>query len=125
MVWNNNIIDLEHWYVQCPRDWTKGFIVYILRKFHSDAMYSCIWIRVPYEREWIQYKSLYFSNGVIGVYDPSNAQYGNMLRIEFEDPLEVLKIECGLCFSFLNQFDLGIENEEVIAGIEKVAKIKQ
>ena len=47
-----------------------------------------------------------------------------MLRIEFEDPLDALTMECGLCFSFLNQFDFGIENEEVIAGIKKIAKIK-
>ena len=47
-----------------------------------------------------------------------------MLRIEFENPLDALTIECGLCFSFLNQFELGMENEEVIAGIEKIAKIK-
>ena len=87
-------------------------------------MDSCIWIRVSNDREWTQYNSLYFSNGVIGVYDPSNAQYGGMLRVEFEDPLDALTIECGLCFSFLNQFELGMENEEVIAGIEKIAKIK-
>ena len=47
-----------------------------------------------------------------------------MLRIEFEDPLDALTMEYGLCFSFLNQFDFGIENEEVIAGIKKIAKIK-
>ena len=47
-----------------------------------------------------------------------------MLRIEFEDPLDALTIERGLCFSFLNQFDFGIENEEIIAGIKKIAKIK-
>ena len=47
-----------------------------------------------------------------------------MLRIEFENPLDALTIERGLCFSFLNQFEFGIENEEVIAGIEKIAKIK-
>lgn len=67
---------------------------------------------------------MYFSNGVIGIYDPSDISYGDLLRIEFEDPLDTLTIECGLCFSFLNQFDLGIENEEVIAGIKKIAKIK-
>ena len=47
-----------------------------------------------------------------------------MLRVEFEDPLDALTIECGLCFSFLNQFELGIENEEVIDRNEKIAKIK-
>lgn len=46
-----------------------------------------------------------------------------MLRIEFENPLDALTIECGLCFSFLNQFELGIENEEVITGIKHIAKI--
>ena len=46
-----------------------------------------------------------------------------MLRIEFENPLDALTIKCGLCFSFLNQFELGIENEEVIAGIKHIAKI--
>ena len=46
-----------------------------------------------------------------------------MLRIEFEDPLDALTIECGLCFSFLNQFELGIENEEVITGIKHIVKI--
>ena len=46
-----------------------------------------------------------------------------MLRIEFENPLDALTIECGLCFSFLNQFELGIENNEVIDGIKKIAKI--
>ena len=86
-------------------------------------MDSCIWIRISNDREWIQYNSLYFSNGVIGIYDPSNVQCGGMLRIEFEDPLDALTIECGLCFSFLNQFELGIENEEVITGIKHIAKI--
>ena len=46
-----------------------------------------------------------------------------MLRIEFEDPLDALTIECGLCFSFLNQFELGIENEEVITGIKYITKL--
>ena len=87
-------------------------------------MDSCIWIRISDDREWIKYNSLYFSNGVIGIYDPSNVQYGSMLRVEFGDPLDALTIECGLCFSFLNQFELGMENEEVIAGIKKIAKIK-
>ena len=45
-----------------------------------------------------------------------------MLRIEFENPLDALTIEQGLCFSFLNQFELGIENEEVIKGIKYIAK---
>ena len=45
-----------------------------------------------------------------------------MLRIEFENPLDVLTIKCGLCFSFLNQFELGIENEEIIKGIKYIAK---
>ena len=45
-----------------------------------------------------------------------------MLRIEFENPLAALTIERGLCFSFLNQFELGIENEEVIKGIKYIAK---
>ena len=46
-----------------------------------------------------------------------------MLRIEFENPLDALTIEHGLCFSFLNQFELGIENEEVIKGIKHIAKL--
>ena len=87
-------------------------------------MDSCIWIRTPNEIEWTWYNSLYFSNGVIGVYNPSDIQFCNLLRIEFKDPLDTLEIKQGLCFSFLNQFDFGIENEEVIAGIEKIAKIK-
>ena len=45
-----------------------------------------------------------------------------MLRIEFEDSLDALTIDRGLCFSFLNQFELGIENNEVIDGIKKIAK---
>lgn len=68
---------------------------------------------------------MYFSNGVIGVYDPSNVSYDDLLRIEFEDPLDALTIERGLCFSFLNQFELGIENEEVIAGIKYINDKRQ
>ena len=45
-----------------------------------------------------------------------------MLRIEFEDSLDALTIDRGLCFSFLNQFELGIENEEIITGIKYIAK---
>ena len=66
---------------------------------------------------------MYFSNGVIGIYDPSNVEYDSMLRIEFENPLDALTIERGLCFSFLNQFELGIENKEIIAGIKHIAEI--
>ena len=124
MIWTRNDPSFGQWYVQCQRNENRSFIVYELNEFQRDAMDSCIWIRISNDREWIQYNSLYFSNGVIGVYDPSNAQYGGMLRIEFEDPLDALTIECGLCFSFLNQFELGIENEEIITGIEKIAKIK-
>ena len=124
MIWTSNDPSFGKWYVQCQRNETKSFVVYELKEFQRIAMDSCIWIRISNDREWIQYNSLYFSNGVIGVYDPSNAQYGDMLRIEFEDPLDALTIECGLCFSFLNQFELGIENEEIISGIEKIAKIK-
>lgn len=119
MDWNN----LKQWYIQCPRDKTKWFTVYELVNFQRYAMDCCIWIRIPSEKEWTQYNSLYFSNGVIGVYDPSNVEYDSMLRIEFENPLDVLTIKCGLCFSFLNQFELGIENEEVITGIKYIAKI--
>ena len=124
MIWTSNDPSFGQWYVQCQRNENRSFVVYELNEFQRDAMDSCIWIRVLNDGEWTQYNSLYFSNGVIGVYDPSNAQYGGMLRVEFEDPLDALTIECGLCFSFLNQFELGIENEEVIAGIEHIAKIK-
>ena len=117
MVWNFN--DTDVWYVQCSRNENKSFPVYKLSNFQRVAMDSCIWIRTPNEIEWTRYNSLYFSNGVTGVYDPSDIQFCNLLRIEFEDLLDALTIECGLCFSFLNQFDLGIENEEVIAGIKK------
>ena len=124
MIWINNDPSFGQWYVQCQRNEDQWFIVYELRKFQRVAMDSCIWIRTPNEKEWAQYNSLYFSNGVIGVYNPSDILPGGILRIEFEDPLDALTIECGLYFSFLNQFELGIENEEVIAGIEKIAKIK-
>ena len=120
----SNFNDTDVWYVQCSRNENKSFPVYKLSNFQRVAMDSCIWIRTPNEIEWTRYNSLYFSNGVIGVYDPSDIQYCNLLRIEFENPLDVLTIEYGLCFSFLNQFDFGIENEEVIAGIKKIAKIK-
>lgn len=122
MVWTFD--DLDIWYIQCSRNENKSFPVYKLNNFQRDTNNCCIWISISYNKEWYQYNSLYFSNGIIGVYDPSNIFYGDLLRIEFEDPLDVLTIECGLCFSFLNQFDLGIENEEVIAGIKKIAKIK-
>ena len=124
MIWTSNDPSFGKWYVQCQRNETKSFVVYELKEFQRVAMDSCIWIKTPDEIEWTRYNSLYFSNGVIGVYDPSDIQYCNLLRIEFEDSLDILTIEYGLCFSFLNQFDFGIENEEVIAGIEKIAKIK-
>ena len=123
MIWTNNDPMFGQWYIQCQRDETRSFIVYELKSFQRDAKDSCIWIRVSSDREWTQYNSLYFSNGVIGIYDPSNAQYGSTLRVEFENPLDALTIERGLCFSFLNQFELGIENNEVIDGIKKIAKI--
>ena len=119
---HNNITNLEQWYIQCPRDKTKLLTVYELVAFQRVAMDSCIWIRTPNEIEWARYNSLYFSNGVIGVYDPSDILPGGILRIEFEDPLNALTIERGLCFSFLNQFELGIENNEVIDVIKHVAK---
>ena len=124
MIWTSNDPSFGKWYVQCQRNETKSFVVYELKEFQRVAMDSCIWIRTPNEIEWTRYNSLYFSNGVIGIYDPSNVEYDSMLRIEFENSLDALTIERGLCFSFLNQFELGIENEEVIAGIEKIAKIK-
>ena len=123
MDWNSNNPSVRQWYAQCPRDKTKWFTVYELINFQRYAMDCCIWIRIQSEKEWIQYNSLYFSNGVIGIYDPSNAEYDSMLRIEFENPLDALTIECGLCFSFLNQFELGIENEEVITGIKYITKL--
>ena len=65
---------------------------------------------------------MYFSNGIIGVYTPSNIFYNSLLCVEFENSLDTLEIKQGLYFSFLNQFDLGIENEEVIAEIKRMAK---
>ena len=124
MGWNSNNPSVIQWYTQCSRDETKWFTVYELAAFQRDAIDCCIWIKPLDVIRWQAYNSLYFSNGVIGIYDPSNVEYDSMLRIEFENPLDALTIERGLCFSFLNQFDFGIENEEVIAGIEKIAKIK-
>ena len=115
---------LKEWYMQCPRNEIDWITVYELEWFQRDVIDRYIWIRPTDAIEWYQHNSLYFSNGVIGVYNPSDILPGGMLRIEFEDPLDALTMECGLCFSFLNQFDFGIENEEVIAGIEKIAKIK-
>lgn len=123
MDWNNNIASLEPCYVQCSRDGTKEFIVYKLIKFQRDIMDCCIWIKISDAIEWCQYNSLYFSNGVIGVYDPSNVYYDSLIRIEFNDPLDASTIECGLYFSFLNQFELGIENKEIIDGINYIAEI--
>ena len=122
MDWNN-ITSLKEYYIQCSRDETKWFVVYELTAFQRDAIDCCIWIKPSDIIRWWAYNSLYFSNGVIGIYDPSNVEYNSMLRIEFEDPLDALTIEYGLCFSFLNQFELGIENEEVITGIKHIAKI--
>lgn len=122
MDWNN-ITSLKEYYIQCSRDETKWFVVYELVAFQRDAIDCCIWIKPSDIIRWWVYNSLYFSNGVIGIYDPSNVEYDSILRIEFEDPLDALTIECGLCFSFLNQFELGIENEEVITGIKHIAKI--
>ena len=122
MVWNNNITNLKEYYTQCPRNETKWFTVYELVVFQRDAIDSCIWIKLQDTIEWCQYNSLYFSNGVIGIYDPSNVYYDSLIRIEFEDSLDALTIESGLCFSFLNQFELGIENKEIIAGIKYIAE---
>ena len=116
-------INLEEWYIQHPRDVTKWFTVYELRTFQEDAMNYCIWIGPVDVIEWWQHNSLYFSNGVIDVYDPSNVYYDSLIRIEFENFFDALTIKPGLCFSFLNQFELGIENEEVIKGIKYIAKI--
>lgn len=121
---HNNITNLEQWHIQCPRDKTKLLTVYKLVAFQRDTIDCCIWIKPLDIIRWRAYNSLYFSNGVIGVYNPSDILPGGMLRIEFKDSLDALTMECGLCFSFLNQFDLGIENEEVIARIKKIAKIK-
>ena len=124
MIWTSNNPSVIQWYTQCSRDETKWFTVYELAAFQRDAIDCCIWIKPLDIIRWQAYNSLYFSNGVIGVYNPSDILPGSMLRIEFEDPLDALTIERGLCFSFLNQFDFGIENEEIIAGIKKIAKIK-
>ena len=124
MIWTSNNPSVIQWYTQCSRDETKWFTVYELAAFQRDAIDCCIWIKPLDIIRWRAYNSLYFSNGVIGVYNPSDILPGSMLRIEFEDPLDALTIERGLCFSFLNQFDFGIENEEIIAGIKKIAKIK-
>ena len=124
MGWNSNNPSVIQWYTQCSRDETKWFTVYELAAFQRDAIDCCIWIKPLDIIRWRAYNSLYFSNGVIGIYDPSNVEYDSMLRIEFEDSLDALTIDRGLCFSFLNQFELGIENEEIISGIEKIAKIK-
>ena len=124
MGWNSNNPSIIQWYTQCSRDETKWFTVYELAAFQRDAIDCCIWIKPLDIIRWQAYNSLYFSNGVIGIYDPSNVEYDSMLRIEFENPLDALTIERGLCFSFLNQFEFGIENEEVIAGVKKIAKIK-
>ena len=122
MGWNSNNPSVIQWYTQCSRDETKWFTVYELAAFQRDAIDCCIWIKPLDIIRWQAYNSLYFSNGVIGIYDPSNVEYDSMLRIEFENPLDALTIEHGLCFSFLNQFELGIENEEVIKGIKYIAK---
>ena len=122
MGWNSNNPSVIQWYTQCSRDETKWFTVYELASFQRDAIDCCIWIKPLDIIRWQAYNSLYFSNGVIGIYDPSNVEYDSMLRIEFENPLDALTIERGLCFSFLNQFELGIENEEVIKGIKYIAK---
>ena len=122
MGWNSNITSLKEYYTQCSRDETKWFTVYELVAFQRDAIDYCIWIKPLDIIRWRAYNSLYFSNGVIGIYDPSNVEYDSMLRIEFEDSLDALTIDRGLCFSFLNQFEFGIENEEVIKGIKYIAK---
>lgn len=113
---------LEEWYIQHPRDVTKWFTVYELKTFQKDALDYCIWIRPTDVIEWCQHNSLYFSNRVIGVYDPSNVYYDSLIRIEFGNSFDALTIKPGICFSFLNQFELGIENEEVIKGIKYIAK---
>ena len=121
MVWNNySGIGLLH--IQYSRNKNKSFIVYKLTTFQRDAINNCIWIKVLYETEWTLYNSLYFSNDIIGVYNTLYVSPGNFLSIEFENSLNTLEIKQGLYFSFLNQFDLGIENEEVIAGIKYIVK---
>lgn len=42
MDWNNNIANLESYYIQCSRDETKMFIVYKLITFQRDIMDCCI-----------------------------------------------------------------------------------
>ena len=123
MDWNSNNPSIIQWYTQCSRDETKWFTVYELVAFQRNTIDCCIWIKPLDIIRWQAYNSLYFSNGVIGIYDPSNVEYDSMLRIEFENPLDASTIECGFCFSFLNQFELGIENEEIITGIKHIAKI--
>ena len=120
MIWTFNDLDIQ--YIQCPRN-KKSFPVYKLTNFQRDTKNCCIWINRSYDKEWYQYNSLYFSNGIIGIYTPSNIFYDSLLCVEFENPLDTLEIKQGLYFSFLNQFDLGIENEEVIAGIKCMIKI--
>ena len=115
--------NLNEWYIQCPRDITKWFTVSELWTFQKDVMDCCIWIGPVDAIEWCQHNSLYFSNGVIGVYDPSNVYYDSLIQIEFENSFDTSTIKPGLCFSFLNQFELGIENEEVIKGIKYIDKI--
>ena len=97
MVWNNTM-DPGVWYIQYPRNENKSFVVYELTTFQRDTMDNCIWIKTPCGLEWTRYNSLYFSNGVIGVYDPSDIQYCNLLRIEFEDSLDVLTISSTVNF---------------------------
>lgn len=108
--------------MQCPRNEIDWITVYELEWFQRDVIDRYIWIRPTDAIEWYQHNSLYFSNGVIGVYDPSNVYYDSLIRIEFENPGDASTIEIGLCFSFLNQFELGIENNEVINIIKHVAK---
>ena len=121
MVWNS-YSGIWLWHIQCSRNKNKSFIVYKLTTFQRDTINNYIWIKVPYETEWTLYNSLYFSNDTVGVYNPLDVSPGNLLRIEFENSLDTLEIKQGLYFSFLNQFELGIENEEVIAGIKYMIK---
>lgn len=109
--------------MQCPRNEIDWITVYELEWFQRDVIDRYIWIRPTDAIEWYQHNSLYFSNGVIGVYDPSNVYYDSLIRIEFENPGDASTIKSGLCFSFLNQFELGIENNEVIDGIKYIAEI--
>ena len=119
---HNNITSLKEWYIQCPRNEIYWITVYELKWFRRDATDRYIWIRPTDAIEWCQYNSLYFSNGVVGVHDPSDLYYDSPLRIEFENIQDASTIESGLCFSFLNQFEFGIENNEVIDVIKHVAK---